>query len=488
MAAPGSKAEPDEARTRGVAVINAAGLVITHKRSFPSTLGKRGPVSGRSLCSLVVEADREPLAEALELARTRPGMTLALHADTNGRLLQIRLAWLSATNEIVAEAIPTPLSALPDAGSLSNLVAGVAHDFNNLLTVIQANLREARDLADEDQERPLEDAQRAVESAAGLSRRLMALGRARESDLGPVALQAVLSDLESLLRTTVAPSVSVEVASEPGLHALNSPAELEQVLLNLAVNGAEAMPAGGRLLIAADTAPALASAGPAELPERPDGYVRIRVHDEGVGMDAATRSRALEPYFSTKGASGTGLGLAMAQQLVAGQGGTISFESAPGRGTTATVVLPKTLSAAGAVRESLDLALGAMAREVGTRVLVVDDRAGIRAACVAMLGEAGYAVEEAADGTAATTRAESWRPAVVVLDATMPGLSGTATFEALSRIVPGIRAVFISGFGDEALAGLETSERWTFLPKPFDRETLLSAVTRVLAPVEDLAS
>jgi len=121
-------------------------------------------------------------------------------------------------------------------------------------------------------------------------------------------------------------------------------------------------------------------------------------------------------------------------------------------------------------------------------VLVVDDRAEIRAACLAILRGAGYAVAEARDGEEALLRAAGWRPDLALLDAAMPGLSGPATFEALSRSLPEMRAVFMSGFGDETLVDLEPSGRWTFLQKPFDAGGLLSAVSGVLGRVGDLAS
>lgn len=145
----------------------------------------------------------------------------------------------------------------------------------------------------------------------------------------------------------------------------------------------------------------------------------------------------------------------------------------PGDGDAGAGLAPRAATEAGAPR---------------TRVLVVDDRAEIRAACLAVLREAGYQVREARDGEEALRRAAAWPPDLALLDAAMPGLSGPATFEALSRSQPQLRAVFMSGFSDETLAGLEPSGRWTFLPKPFDAAGLLAAVSRVLAPVADLAS
>ena len=509
--------------TRGLAVVDAAGVVISHNRAFLTVLGRGGlgadalgadalgadalgagaPLGGRVLSSLVAPADRGALSEALRTVRAGPGRTLAVRGQPQGPFVQLRLAWLAASEEFVVEAIAAAGPAtVGDAGSLSALAAGIAHDFNNLLTVIQGNLREASELAkgatgglSAGGPAPLiRNAERAVQSAAALSRQLMALGRARESAREAVAVGPLLADLESWLRGSIDERVSVDVSASPGLRVLSSRAELEQVLLNLTVNGAEAMPSGGRLQIVAEVeaeveAPDVEAGamGAGGLPARRDGYASIRVRDEGVGMDAATLSRALEPYFSTKGAGGNGLGLAMVQQIVREQGGALSLRSQPGKGTTVTVVLPlagpKTIAAtaepSGPVAQ-----LGEQG--AGGRVLVVDDRAEIRMACAAILRKAGYAVEEAADGSAALARAAVWMPALVVLDAAMPGLSGPATFEALSRSAPGVRAVFISGFDAEALAGLEPSERWTFVPKPFDGETLLGAVANLLAACPSL--
>ena len=171
----------------------------------------------------------------------------------------------------------------------------------------------------------------------------MALGRAGTCEPGPVALDAVLSDLASLLAGSIGDRVSVQMEPAAGLQVLSSPAELEQVLLNLAVNGAEAMPEGGQLKIAAGLASARAVAE-AGLASRRDGYVRVDVHDAGTGMDAETMARAREPYFSTKGSDGNGLGLAMAQQILRDQGGTLQITSRLGEGTTVTVLLPRSVA------------------------------------------------------------------------------------------------------------------------------------------------
>ena len=521
---------------RGVAVADAAGRIISHNRLFPRVLGADDgagtpPLAGRLLSSLMAAADGPAVEEALRTLRVQAGATLSVRAapaptptptptptgagvptgagtpaDAEGPALQLRLAWLSASDEVVVEAIAAARGANgeTDAGSLSDLAAGIAHDFNNLLTVIQANLREASLLATGEAAPMIANAERAVQSAAALSRRLMALGRARDSARGrwgeAVAVGPLLADLASLLRESIDARVSLEVSASSRLRVRSSRAELVQVLLNLAVNGAEAMPSGGRLQIVASAEPeeGMESALDA-LPALADGYVWIQVRDARVGMDAATAARALEPYFSTKGAGGTGLGLAMAQQIVREQGGRLLLRSQPGQGTTVTVVLAAAEVEPGdgasparppASAGTASVGTGSEPDEPvqGTRVLVVDDRAEIRAACGAILRDAGYAVEDAGDGTTALATASWWRPALVVMDAALPGLSGPATYEALLRSAPGVRAVFISGFDREALSGLEPSARWTFVPKPFDRETLLGAVARVLGAVEDLAS
>jgi signal transduction histidine kinase len=234
--------------------------------------------------------------------------------------------------------------------AMGSLTGGVAHDFNNLLTPILAVLDrlQRQGLGTERERRLIDGAAQSAERAKTLVQRLLAFARRQPLQPGPVDVGRLVTGMVELIASTTGPRIDVRVELAPNLPSARADAnQLEMALLNLAVNARDAMPDGGRLTIAATREPVQDRRHPAKL--RPGLYVRLSVTDTGTGMDEATRARAIEPFFSTKGVGkGTGLGLSMVHGLAAQLGGGLTITSRPGRGTTVELWLPVSAVEAGA--------------------------------------------------------------------------------------------------------------------------------------------
>ncbi|HEX6390176.1 MAG TPA: ATP-binding protein, partial [Solirubrobacteraceae bacterium] len=256
------------------------------------------------------------------------------------------------------------------------------------------------------------------------------------------------------LRISIGPAV---------VPVLIDPSQLEQVLVNLAVNARDAMPDGGTLSIAVGGVP---------------GGVRITVADDGAGMEPEVRDHAFEPFFTTKEAGeGTGLGLATVHGVIVDAGGTVEIESEPGRGTTVTIFLPETTEAP--VVHEEPASAGPRAGE-GASVLVVEDQDPVRRQACRILQAHGYAVRDAPSADEALA---AWEPVdVLVTDVVMPGMSGHQLAEQARARIPDLRVVFMSGHTDDVLVrnGARHGDI-AFVQKPFTRESLLSAVEHALA-------
>jgi CheY-like chemotaxis protein len=272
-------------------------------------------------------------------------------------------------------------------------------------------------------------------------------------------------------------------ASPDAGSVLCDPVQLDQVIMNLAVNARDAMPAGGVLSLS--TRRVRVGPGAASIdPEVVAGdWVQLEVRDSGVGMAAEVKAHLFEPFFTTKPAGqGTGLGLATVYGIVKQAGGHLHVQSEPGRGATFTICLPRLAPAE--AEEAAEPAAAAAPQAGGTEaLLVVEDDALVRGVTVRVLRAAGYRVEAAAGGAEALELAERApaRPGLVVTDVVMPGLGGKEVAEALRARWPGLRVLFMSGYTREAIGPRELSEPGTaFLAKPFTPEGLLQQVRTLL--------
>ncbi len=366
--------------------------------------------------------------------------------------------------------------------AVGRLAGGVAHDFNNILAAIlgfaELSLEEATPGT------PLHEAQQHVKEAAlrarELVRQILTFGQRDRPEQRPLDLPAVVREALALVRAGMPASVALEPRIDPAAGVvLADRTQLHQVVLNLCANARDAVGARGRVEVSVDAV--AAGHGPPELPPGP--CLRLRVRDDGEGMDEATRARLFEPYMTTKGRTGGhGLGLAVVHGIVAAAGGVIQVESAPGRGSTFDVYLPRHAAApVEAPAPPARLPRGA------ERVLLVDDEPLVRTAHRRLLQSLGYQVTEAADGLEALERLRLAPEGfdLVLTDQAMPRLDGVGLTRAIRAERPGTRIILCTGYSDgvdEARA--RTLGVQALLGKPIERADLAVALRRVLdAPV-----
>jgi two-component system, cell cycle sensor histidine kinase and response regulator CckA len=349
--------------------------------------------------------------------------------------------------------------------SIGQLAGGVAHDFNNLLSVILTCVGFAQRELPEDHpvREDVEEIGRAADRAAALTRQLLMFSRREVVMPKLVDVAALVRDLERLLNRTLSERVALRISCGPDVvPVLIDPNQLEQVLVNLAVNARDAMPSGGTLSIAV--------AGI-------DGGVRITVADDGTGMPPEVRERAFEPFFTTKEeGEGTGLGLASVHGAVTNAGGTVDIASEVGGGTVVSIFLP---AAAGDVVAAEEPDEPRRSAPGGASVLVVEDQDPVRRQACRILEDNSYSVRQAASADEALER---WEPVdVLVTDVVMPGMSGQQLAEHARERAPGLRVVFMSGHTDDVLVhdGARHGDI-AFVQKPFTRDSLLRAVEEAL--------
>jgi PAS domain S-box-containing protein len=368
--------------------------------------------------------------------------------------------------------------------AVGRLAGGVAHDFNNLLTVITgySELLLARMTAGETGHRQVQEIKKAADRASSLTAQLLAFSRRQPVEPREVDLSGVVSNMADMLRRLIGEDVRLVTRLEEALGLVKiDPAQLEQVIMNLAVNARDAMPQGGTLTIeTADVsrAPAgLLREGP--MPEGP--LVRLTVQDTGLGMDAETLSHVFEPFFTTKEpGKGTGLGLATVYGIITQGGGTIRAVSEPGRGTTFTIYLPQVATARKTAQAS---AAPAAALSGSETILLVEDESAVRQFVSEILVMNGYRVLEAANGDEALRLCESYQGPIDLLltDIVMPGMRGTRLEELAVVVRRQMKVVFMSGYMEDSEVVIGSS----FLHKPFTPGALARMMREVLdAPHE----
>jgi PAS domain S-box-containing protein len=371
--------------------------------------------------------------------------------------------------------------------AIGRLAGGIAHDFNNMLTVIlsftgfvESAVEEGSPARDD-----LAQIRGAAERAAALTHQLLAFSRRQVLELTVVDLNDVVTGLNGMLGRLIGEDVELAVFLAPELWSVKVDAgQLEQVIMNLAVNARDAMPVGGTLTIETSNvtfAARRALADDASIP--PGSYVRLAVTDTGAGIDAATQARLFEPFFTTKEkGQGTGLGLATVYGIVTQCGGHIGVESEPGVGTTFTIHLPRE---EGAVAARAALAPRASAHPPGRgTVLVVEDEDAVRQLAKRILQNAGYDVLVAASGLEALALLEARTDKVDLLltDVVLPHMSGRELGERLAIDRPDLAVLFMSGYTDDTMVRHGVLEgRTNLLGKPFTASELLRRVGSLIA-------
>jgi PAS domain S-box-containing protein len=365
--------------------------------------------------------------------------------------------------------------------ALGRLAAGVAHDFNNLLTVILGYGQLVATLHEDDEE--LQDQMKellgAAERATALTRQLLAFSRRQVLEARPVRLDSIVEELAKMLRRLAGEDVELVLEPSPGLgRAKVDPGQIEQVIVNLAVNAKDAMPGGGRLTIATSNEVLLGD-DPRRRGRMPEGpYIRLSVKDTGCGMSEEVAARAFEPFFSARPTGkGTGLGLSTVYGIVKQSGGWVWIDSVVGQGTTVEVWLPRVEARS----PSRSGPLEPIACSGGVTVLVVEDDAPLRALARTILEGGGYRVLDAPDGEAALAVADGAHVDLLLTDVVMPRLGGLELALTLQKRRPELRVLFTSGYTPDAEGVSRVLEEGlAFIPKPWVPAALLRKVSEVL--------
>jgi PAS domain S-box-containing protein len=372
--------------------------------------------------------------------------------------------------------------------AIGRLAGGVAHDLNNLLTPVigYAELLRDREGLDAEARADVEEIVATAKRASDLTHRLLSFGRRQPMHAMPVSLSGVVRTMEKLLRRTLGEDVDLRVdcPDEEGWTRAD-PSQLEQVVMNLAVNAREAMPGGGRLSITVDTISAAGERVTLTGRAPPGDYVRMRVRDTGHGIPPDIRERMFEPFFSTKpDTRNSGLGLATVYGIVSRAGGFLDLDSTPGRGTEFTVLLPRERDATEAEADAADSDTpGALSAREGETILIAEDEEGVRGIARRHLAALGYQVLEARNGMEAmdVVRRKDQRVDLVLTDVVMPGMTGVDLGRAVAAARPPCRVVYMSGFAPEkVLPEGGVPEGVMFILKPFNAHQLARMVRRGL--------
>ncbi|TVP44613.1 MAG: PAS domain-containing sensor histidine kinase [Gemmatimonadales bacterium] len=369
--------------------------------------------------------------------------------------------------------------------AVGRLAGGVAHDFNNLLTVISGESRVLLNLAtfDEDTTESLEAILEAGERGTMLTQQLLAFSRRQVANLDPVDLNLVVTRVDRMLSRLIGENITLVLELAEGLPAVvGDQGELEQVVMNLALNARDAMPRGGRIHIRTGRR----TITDRELELHPGleagTYGTLSVGDEGAGIDPAIVSRIFEPFFTTKAVGkGTGLGLSIVYGIVSRLGGVTEVETAPGEGTTLHLFLP---AAAGGVavrprpQESPSRGRGGVGR-----IVVVEDEAGVRRMALRILERAGYEVESFEHPSDALERFSdpAFRADLLLTDVRMPGMNGNELVDRVRKLRASLPVIYMSGYPEEAaIADRILAADADFIPKPFNPDVLLDAIRHML--------
>jgi PAS domain S-box-containing protein len=367
--------------------------------------------------------------------------------------------------------------------AIGQLSGGIAHDFNNLLSVIigYSEVIEERLPPNDPLQMKCEQIKKAGQSAASLTRQLLAFSRQQVLEPKILDLNAIVRNVEKMLRRLIGEDIDFSTALEPALAKIKADqGQIEQVIVNLVVNARDAMPRGGRLRIETANVQLDEAYARRHPPQQAGPYVSLTVSDTGIGMDAETQAHIFEPFFTTKEiGKGTGLGLSTVYGVVRQSGGHIWVYSELGHGTTFKIYLPLTGQATHVEKSSPGLAESLRGTET---ILLVEDAEPLRELTRGLLAENGFTVLEAGHPEQAVEIARKHKGPIHLLltDMVMPGMNGRVLADKLLSIRPDLRVVFMSGYTGFTHSGLIDSEL-ILLPKPFNKDTLLNKLHEVLA-------
>ena len=487
--------ETDMGVVRGMLLRNRLKLAKTAALILAGVL-----LLGISVTTLLVRPVKKLEREAREVVREFTGKELA--PDVRGNEIDT----LAAANHRMVEAIRNHISAREEAETalrqselqlqqaqkmetVGRLAGGVAHDFNNLLTVINgySDVLLMRLGENDPSRREVGEIQKAGERAAALTRQLLAFSRKQVLEPKPVQLNGIVSGMSSMLRRLIGENIALETALDPDVWTVVAdPGQVEQVILNLAVNARDAMPTGGTITISTANASLAAPDGSSGYVLPAGRYARLGVTDTGCGMDEETKARMFEPFFTTKErGKGTGLGLASVYGIVKQSGGHIIALSAPERGTTFEVYFPM---AQGTGDDPARKAGPGVNRDEapvrsGERILLVEDEEAVRDMVTEGLRRDGYTVLSAGNAHEALSLRDRHPRSIDLLltDLMMPGMNGIELARRLMPLHPGMKVILMSGYSEGEIGKFVQKEAGaSFLQKPITPSLLSRKVREVL--------
>ena len=489
----------------GICRCDAAGELLDVNPAFLEMLGysSAAELIGQHVFGLYANGDQWfALADFLRAAAPFKGLT-AEWKRKNGTTTVVRISGRSVSNgrdgglvfELFAEdvterrALEQQLRQSQKMEAVGRLAGGIAHDFNNLLMVISgyAEFLLERLGSEPELRAPAQEISSAAERASSLTRQLLAFSRKQMLAPKIVNLNDVVTENLKMLTRMIGEDVDLVMVPGANLWPVRADAgQIEQVIMNLAINARDAMPAGGKLTIETNNVTLDDAYVRMHAPLPAGDYVMVAISDTGAGMDAETQSHIFEPFFTTKGTKGTGLGLSTVYGIVKQSGGYIWVYSELGRGTTFKIYLPR-VAATGEVAAETALAAARELRtavEPGTEtILLVEDESNLRYLARQFLEKQGYRVIEAADGAVAMQIAVA-HPGVIHLlltDVIMPGMNGRELAQRISEIRPNIRVLFMSGYTENVVGRNGMLDAGVnLLQKPFNLHALKKKVRDVL--------
>jgi two-component system, cell cycle sensor histidine kinase and response regulator CckA len=486
----------------GVCRCDASGKILDVNPAFVELLGHASAdeLIGEHIFGLYAENDRWfDLADFLRSSAPFKGLT-AEWKRKDGVTTVVRVSGRSVSNgreggvvfELFAEdvterrALEQQLRQAQKMEAVGRLAGGIAHDFNNLLMVISGYSEFLLErLGDEPRLRgPAQEIASAAERASSLTRQLLAFSRKQMLAPRVVNLNDVATENLKMLTRMIGEDIDLVLVPATGLWPVRADAgQIEQVIMNLAVNARDAMPSGGKLTIETSNVALDEEYARFHAPLRPGDYVMVAISDTGAGMDTETQSHIFEPFFTTKGTKGTGLGLSTVYGIIKQSGGYIWVYSEVGKGTTFKIYLPRVASTGEAVVQ-VATPVEQQRVEPGTEtILLVEDETNLRYLARQYLEKQGYKVIEAADGAVAMQIAVAHEKVIHLLltDVIMPGMNGRELAQRISEIRPNVKILYMSGYTENVIGHngmLDAGVR--LLQKPFNLRDLRSKVREVL--------